>query len=241
HGARKAPYLSRCCTRRRQDVRHAQRGQASPGARHGCRRGTGRNARSGQHRGADRRPRSCSTPADRLPRHRFRGNGRRRRPRPEGTDASLANYFRPGNLAALRELALLWVADKVDESLQGYMDEHGIRGPWETRERVVVAITGAPGGDGLIRRAARMAMRAHAELLGVHVRSTDGLAGPPKQLLDEHRALLNELGGAYHEIVGDDVGKALIEFARAENATQLLLGASRRSRWAELTRGSVIN
>jgi len=160
---------------------------------------------------------------------------------PERIDASLANYFRPGNLAALRELALLWVADKVDESLQDYMDEHGIRGPWETRERVVVAITGAPGGDALIRRAARMAMRAHAELFGVHVGSTDGLAGPPKQLLGEHRSLLTELGGTYHEIVGDDVGKALIEFARAENATQLVLGASRRSRWAELTRGSVIN
>ncbi len=160
---------------------------------------------------------------------------------PERIDASLANYFRPGNLAALRELALLWVADKVDESLQDYMDEHGIRGPWETRERVVVAITGAPGGEALIRRAARMAMRAHAELFGVHVRSTDGLAGPPKQLLGEHRALLNELGGTYHEIVGDDAGKALIEFARAENATQLILGASRRSRWVELTRGSVIN
>src|SRR6266516_3214172 len=160
---------------------------------------------------------------------------------PDRIDASLANYFRPGNLAALRELALLWVADKVDETLQDYMDDHGIRGPWETRERVVVALTGAPGGDLLIRRAARMAMRAHAELFGVHVRSTDGLAGPPKQLLDQHRALLSEVGGNYHEIVGDDIGKALIEFARAENATQLVLGASRRSRWAELTRGSVIN
>jgi two-component system sensor histidine kinase KdpD len=160
---------------------------------------------------------------------------------PERIDASLANYFRPGNLAALRELALLWVVDKVDDSLQDYMEAHGIQGPWETRERVVVALTGAPGGDALIRRAARMAMRAHAELFGVHVRSTDGLAGPPKQLLDEHRALLTEVGGMYHEIVGDDVGKALIEFARAENATQLVLGASRRSRWVELTRGSVIN
>jgi two-component system sensor histidine kinase KdpD len=159
----------------------------------------------------------------------------------ERIDASLANYFRPGNLAALRELALLWVVDKVDESLQDYMEAHGIQGPWETRERVVVALTGAPGGDGLIRRAARMAMRAHAELFGVHVRSTDGLAGPPKQLLEEHRALLAEVGGTYHEIVGDDVGKALIEFARAENATQIVLGSSRRSRWVELTRGSVIN
>jgi two-component system, OmpR family, sensor histidine kinase KdpD len=160
---------------------------------------------------------------------------------PERLDASVANYFRPGNLAALRELALLWVADKVDETLQSYMDEHGIRGPWETRERVVVALTGAPGGDTLIRRAARIAMRAHAELYGVHVRSTDALAGPPKQLLAGHRALLGELGGTYHEIVGDDIGEALIEFARAENATQLVLGASRRSRWVELTRGSVIN
>jgi two-component system, OmpR family, sensor histidine kinase KdpD len=160
---------------------------------------------------------------------------------PERIDASLANYFRPGNLAALRELALLWVVDKVDDSLQDYMEAHGIQGPWETRERVVVALTGAPGGDALIRRAARMAMRAHAELFGVHVRSTDGLAGPPKQLLEEHRALLTEVGGMYHEIVGDDVGKALIEFARAENATQIVLGASRRSRWVELTRGSVIN
>jgi two-component system sensor histidine kinase KdpD len=160
---------------------------------------------------------------------------------PERIDPSLANYFRPGNLAALRELALLWVADKVDETLQDYMDEHGIRGPWETRERVVVAITGAPGGEALIRRAARMAMRAHGELFGVHVRSTDGLVGPPKELLDQHRSLLTETGGTYHEIVGDDVGKALVEFARAEGATQLVLGASRRSRWVELTRGSVIN
>jgi two-component system sensor histidine kinase KdpD len=156
-------------------------------------------------------------------------------------DAALGNYFRLGNLAALRELALLWVVDKVEASLHNYMVQHDIEGPWETRERVVVAITAAPGGDTLIRRAARMAMRAHSELLGVHVRSTDGPSGPPKEVLDEHRALLVALGGTYHEVVGDEVGEALIEFARAENATQLMLGASRRSRWTELTRGSVIN
>jgi two-component system, OmpR family, sensor histidine kinase KdpD len=160
---------------------------------------------------------------------------------PEEIDAAVANYFRPGNLAALRELALLWVVDKVDSSLQDYMTEHRIRGPWETRERVVVAITGAPGGKALIRRAARMAMRAHGELLGVHVRSIGGVARPPPDLLAANRALLVELGGTYHEIVGDDIGKALIDFARAENATQLVLGASRRSRLVEFTRGSVIN
>jgi two-component system, OmpR family, sensor histidine kinase KdpD len=156
-------------------------------------------------------------------------------------DAALGNYFRLGNLAALRELALLWVVGKVEASLHDYMEQHDIEGPWEIRERVVVAITAAPGGDTLIRRAARMAMRAHGELLGVHVRSTRVATEPPKEVLDEHRALVVAMGGTYHEVVGDDVGEALMEFARAENATQLILGASRRSRWVELTRGSVIN
>ena len=86
--------------------------------------------------------------------------------RPEKVDAALANYFRPGNLAALRELALLWVADKVDESLQQYMEDHGITAAWEARERIVVALTGAPGGEHLVRRASRMATRAKGDLLG---------------------------------------------------------------------------
>ncbi len=92
-------------------------------------------------------------------------------------DAALANYFRPGNLAALRELALLWLADRVDEGLEDYRARNSITEPWETRERVLVAITGAPGAAALIRRAARMAHRSRGELLGVHVRNDDGLAG----------------------------------------------------------------
>jgi two-component system sensor histidine kinase KdpD len=159
---------------------------------------------------------------------------------PEKIDVALANYFRPGNLAALRELALLWVADRVDEALQDYRIRHGIEGPWETKERVVVAITGAPGGEDLVRRAARMAARARAELIGVHVQAEDGLAAPPTDRLEQHRRLLEELGGDYREVVGPDIGRALVELARAENATQIVLGASRRSRLAELTRGSVI-
>jgi two-component system sensor histidine kinase KdpD len=160
---------------------------------------------------------------------------------PEKIDAALANYFRPGNLGALRELALLWLADKVDEGLQQYMDDHGITAAWETRERVVVALTGAPGGDHLIRRAARMAMRAKGDLLGVHVRAGEGLAGPPPGLLDAHRKLLEELGGTFHEIVDADPAGGLVGFARAEHATQLVLGSSQRSRFAELLHGSVIN
>ncbi|HVW32207.1 MAG TPA: DUF4118 domain-containing protein, partial [Acidimicrobiia bacterium] len=160
---------------------------------------------------------------------------------PGSIDVALANAFRVGNLAALRELALLWVADRVDEALQRYRAVHGIRRPWETRERVVVALTGAPGGDVLIRRAARMAARARADLVGVHVSADDGLRGAPTELLGRHRELLEEFGGVYHEVHGSDVATALVGLARAENATQLVLGATMRSRLAELVRGSVIN
>jgi two-component system sensor histidine kinase KdpD len=157
-------------------------------------------------------------------------------------DAALANYFRPGNLAALRELALLWLADRVDEGLEHYRERHNITEPWETRERVLVAITGAPGTEALIRRAARMAQRSRGELLGVHVRNDDGLAGGGRSdAVERHRQLLTDLGGEYHEVVASDVAAALAELARVENCTQLVLGASRRSRWAELVRGSVIN
>ena len=97
---------------------------------------------------------------------------------PEKVDAALRNYFRVGNLTALRELALLWLADKVDEQLDRYRAEHGIAGTWEARERVVVALTGGPEGDTLIRRAARIAARTKgADLLAVHVTRSDGLAG----------------------------------------------------------------
>ncbi|HKN92409.1 MAG TPA: ATP-binding protein [Acidimicrobiia bacterium] len=160
---------------------------------------------------------------------------------PETIDVALANYFRVGNLAALRELALLWVADRVDEALRRYRSVHGIRQPWETRERVVVALTGAPGGEALIRRAARMAARAKADLVGVHIYTEDGLRAPPTDRLARHRELLEEFGGTYHEIHSSDVAGALVGLARTENATQLVLGASMRSRFSELVRGSVIN
>src|SRR5262249_14136619 len=136
----------------------------------------------------------------------------------EKVDASLANFFRQGNLGALRELALMWVADRVDEALEEYREAHGIARPWETRERVVVAITGAPGGDDVIRRAARMAARTHGQLVGVFVRSADGLRGPAGEELEAQRRLLDELGGEYREIAGADVAAALVQFANLENA-----------------------
>jgi two-component system, OmpR family, sensor histidine kinase KdpD len=149
---------------------------------------------------------------------------------PEKIDAALTNYFRSGNLAALRELALLWLADKVDEGLQRYRTEHKITGAWEARERVVVALTGGPEGKTLIRRAARIAARsAGGDLLAVHVTKSDGLTGADPAALAIQRRLVESVGGTYHQVVGDDIPEALLTFARAENATQLVLGASRRS------------
>ena len=159
----------------------------------------------------------------------------------ERIDVALANYFRPGNLTALRELALLWVADRVDEGLREYRERHGIERPWETKERVIVALTGAPGGDRVIRRAARMAQRANGELVAVHVRPQDGLAAATPEELSRQRELVEELGGEYREAVGADIGQTLVETARSLNATQVVLGATRRSRLGQLFRGSVIN
>jgi two-component system sensor histidine kinase KdpD len=151
--------------------------------------------------------------------------------RAEKIDAALTNYFRIGNLTALRELALLWLADKVDDGLQRYRAAHDIHGTWEARERVVVALTGGPEGETLIRRAARVAARsAGGDLLAVHVTRSDGLTGASPGALAAQRRLAESLGGTYHQVVGENVPDALLTFARAENATQLVLGVSRR-RW----------
>ena len=154
---------------------------------------------------------------------------------PEKVDAALGNYFRIGNLTALRELALIWLADKVDDQLDRYRAERGIGGTWEARERVVVALTGGPEGDTLIRRAARIADRSKgADVLAVHITRSDGLTGANPANLARQRTLVESLGGTYHQVVGDNIPRALIDFASGVNATQLVLGASRRGRLARM-------
>ncbi|MEU9999285.1 sensor histidine kinase KdpD [Streptomyces sp. NPDC050848] len=152
--------------------------------------------------------------------------------KPDRIDASLANYFRPGNLTALRELALLWTADRVDEYLQQYRGEHGIRSTWQARERIVVGLTGGPEGRTLIRRAARLAEKgAGGEVLAVYIARSDGLtAASPKELAVQ-RTLVEDLGGTFHHVIGDDIPSGLLEFARGVNATQIVLGSSRRKTW----------
>ncbi|MBO9578741.1 MAG: sensor histidine kinase KdpD [Microbacteriaceae bacterium] len=156
----------------------------------------------------------------------------------ERIDAALSNYFRLGNLTALRELALLWLADDVDLELKDYRAEHGIDRKWEARERVVVTLTGGPEGETLVRRGARIAARAAGgELLAVHVSSQDGLRAAHPGALAAQRALVEKLGGTFHQVVGDDVPRALVDFARSVNATQLVIGVSRRGRIAAALTG----
>ncbi len=153
---------------------------------------------------------------------------------PERIDAALSNYFRRGNLTALRELALLWLADQVDTALAKYRAEKKITDVWEARERVVVAVTGGPESETLVRRASRIASKSSAELMVVHVIRGDGLAGLSASRMAKIRGLANSLDASLHTVVGDDVPTALLDFAREMNATQLVIGTSRRSRWARI-------
>lgn len=151
--------------------------------------------------------------------------------RADKIDAALSNYFRVGNLTALRELALLWTADRVDEALEAYRREHDIDEPWRARERLVVAVTGGPETETLVRRAARVAQRGSGgEFLALHILRSDGLTGVAPDSLGRFRTLVESLGGTWHTVLSDDVPDAILDFAHSVNASQVLLGVTRRRR-----------
>ncbi|MFD4570591.1 ATP-binding protein [Streptomyces sp. NPDC058467] len=150
----------------------------------------------------------------------------------DNVDAALSNYFRPGNLTALRELALLWVADRVDEYLTQYRSDHRVSKIWGSRERIVVGLTGGPEGRTLIRRAARLAEKgAGGEVMAVYIARSDGLTSASPKELAVQRTLVEDLGGTFHHVIGDDIPASLLDFARGVNATQIVLGSSRRKTW----------
>ena len=205
------------------DVVQTITGVAAAGDRARRRRPRRRPGRAGRHR----------------PRRRCAGGWRTATStRPDRVDAALGNYFRLGNLTALRELALLWLAGKVDEQLDQYRTDHHIAATWETRERVVVALTGGAEGDTLIRRAARIAARnTGADLLAVHVTRSDGLdrrqprhPGPATRPRREPSAAPTTTSSATTSRPPCSTSPA------AENATQLVLGACRRGRLASCSR-----
>jgi two-component system sensor histidine kinase KdpD len=154
---------------------------------------------------------------------------------PEQIDAALEGAFREEALGAVRELALLWMADRVDEDLRSNDADRRS----ETRERILVGIAGAPEDGVLIRRAARMAQRRTGDLLAVHVVRDDAV--PASAHLAASRELVENVGGRYEEVLGRSVPDALLDVARAEQVTQIVVGAARGSRWKEITRGSIVN
>ncbi len=152
--------------------------------------------------------------------------------------AALNGFFRAENLVALRELSLRFVADETEEELLEYIRSRGSGGElWETTERIMVAVTGAPGNASVIRRAARIAARIKADLIAVHVVSGEDARPSDTHELEE---LVKAVGGKWQTLEGDDVAKTIFAAAVEQQITQIVVGTSRLTRWQSVTRGSVI-
>src|SRR5580692_9980483 len=157
----------------------------------------------------------------------------------ERVDAALSSYFRLANLAAMRELAQLWVDDDVPDPVTAFLAARGISGP-VTASVIVVGLDGSPADEWLIRYAAHLAELSDARLLGVNVRAMDNLDRPPKARMEQDRQLLSSLGGTLREVRASDPANGLIRAARKAGACQLVIGSRRRSRWSRLLTGSTL-
>jgi two-component system sensor histidine kinase KdpD len=164
---------------------------------------------------------------------------------PKQAERALEHYFSPGNLTALRELALRRTAERVDEQLLTHMQANAISGPWAAGERILVCITEDPRAPGLVRSTKRLADRLHAPWTAVSIETRRSL-----QLTEEQRdrladslRLAEALGGEALTIpgVGRRIADDVINFAHANNVTQIIIGKSTRSRWFEIMRGSVVH
>jgi two-component system, OmpR family, sensor histidine kinase KdpD len=157
----------------------------------------------------------------------------------ERVDTALSSYFRFANLAALRELAQLWLDDTVADPVTAFLAAHGVSEPVQASV-IVVGLKGSPADEWLIRYAAHLAELSDARLKGVHVRDIDNLGRPPKARLEQDRRLLSELHGTLAEIRAGDIASGLIRAARQARACQLVIGSRRRSHWSRLLNGSTV-
>jgi two-component system, OmpR family, sensor histidine kinase KdpD len=158
---------------------------------------------------------------------------------PERVDAALSSYFRFANLAALRELAQLWLDDAVPDAVTAFLATRDVSEPVQASV-VVVGLEGSPADEWLIRYAAHLAGLSDARLQGVHVRDIDNLGRPPKARLEQDRQLLSELHGTLVEVRADDTASGLIRAARQARACQLVIGSHRHSHFSRLLTGSTV-
>jgi two-component system sensor histidine kinase KdpD len=153
---------------------------------------------------------------------------------------ALGHFFRTDNLIALRELALRFLADETEEELLEHLQRHQTGVVWETAERILVGVTGAPGTDAIVRRASRMASRIKADLHVVHIESGDAARKAKNGQLDLLRRVTSDVGAKWTELQADDPAQALMDLARRLHVTQIVVGSSQRSRWQELRGGGSI-
>jgi two-component system sensor histidine kinase KdpD len=155
----------------------------------------------------------------------------------EQVPQALAHFFRAGNLAVLRQLALWFLAGETGEGLLEHLARYQSGIPWETSERIMVSVTTAPGTEAIVRRASQLAARIKAELHIAHITSDAVTRRSGNERLASVRQVAADVGASWHELDTDDPAGALIEFARSHHVTQIVMGSSQCSRWAELIGG----
>jgi len=149
----------------------------------------------------------------------------------EKVQRSLKNFFRRGNLIALRELALRQVAEQVDRSLESYMDAKDIQENWGVRERIAVCVSGSPSGQYLIARAARMARRMDAELYVVHVIRDFAPREENPKVLEANLRFAENLGAQVVRLKGRSVADTIADFVRGRHITQVIFGRAPIRDW----------
>ena len=160
---------------------------------------------------------------------------------PAGQDSqALTHFFRADNLAALRELALRFLADEPAEDFARYLAR--LRAPTrnDVAERILLGVTAAPGAEDMIRRAARMAARIQADLEVVNVASQDAVRRRGDDGLARLRQVAADVGATWHDLDAGNLASALVDYAKYEQATQIVIGSGQRSRWPELIGGGSI-
>src|ERR1700737_3474069 len=164
---------------------------------------------------------------------------------PKQAERALDHYFSPGNLTALRELALRRTAERVDEQLLTHMQANAIAGPWAAGERILVCVSEDPRAAGLVRYTKRLSDRLHAPwtAISIETRRTLQLNDEERDRLADTLRLAEALGGEALTIpgVGRHIADDIISFSHANNVTQIIIGKSMRSWWFELRRGSVVH
>lgn len=154
-------------------------------------------------------------------------------------ERALQNFFRPGNINALREMALRFTANRVDQQMNEYMHDHAISGPWAATDKILVCVSASPFSTHLIRAAKRMARAMKAQWYAIYVENPDqsALSAQDHGRLMQNLHLAAELGGKTATLSGRDMTEEVIAFAKEENVTHIIVGKPLKSQWRDWLRG----